>query len=484
MTERHLAAVNERPNRVVLYVRVSSLMGRGGDDFHSPEVQVGAMRRVTAGMQVVEIVDDDIDRTGRDFDREGIDRIRRLVETGVVDTMAVYNISRFGRNTLEGLQFLAWLADRDVTILSATEHVDTSTPSGRWMLTNLLAMAEMRSDEIGAEWSRTIAARARAGKPHGRISAGYLRNERGTLEPDPATSRAVTEAFESYAAGAPVIRIRQALRTATGSVFHTSTLKSLLTNRVYLGRVQLKGAHGTVEVPDSHQPLVDAETWSRVQARIARDRKMPARLAQPQHPLSGLGRCGVCKGATNHRRAMKGGRPEIYCRRQQQDAACTGCGMPRAEGVEAVVLDRISRKVAELRGDVGAQATHAARATRARGDARAVEEELRATRRAMARATERWAREQIDDQVYEDTMGSMREDESRLALALESLRSEASLPEPGKLVLLGERLLKLWPRLNGTQRNRALRELVRTVTIMPSQRWRQPVDERVTIQWL
>lgn len=88
-TKRRLAAVPDRPLRVVPYIRVSALMGRGGDDFHSPEVQLRAMRRKTIGMQEVEVIDCDIDRTGRDFAREGIDRIRVLAQTKAIDRKSV-----------------------------------------------------------------------------------------------------------------------------------------------------------------------------------------------------------------------------------------------------------------------------------------------------------------------------------------------------------------------------------------------------------
>src|SRR5687768_2774212 len=145
-TNRRLVAVLDRPLRVVVYIRVSALMGRGGDDFHSPEVQLGAIRRRTIGMREVEVIDCDIDQTGTTFDRKGIDRVRELAEAGLMDVLAVYNVSRLGRNTLESLKFLNWLADRGVTIISAKQHIDTSTPSGRKHLTDLLAGAQMQSE--------------------------------------------------------------------------------------------------------------------------------------------------------------------------------------------------------------------------------------------------------------------------------------------------------------------------------------------------
>lgn len=118
---RRPAAVPDHPRRVVLYARVSALMDRGGDNFHSPTVQVGAMRRVTTGMVEVAVIED-LDRSGRTFDREGIGRIRAMAERREIDALAVYDVSRLGRNVRESLNVLAELAGLGVTILSACEQ--------------------------------------------------------------------------------------------------------------------------------------------------------------------------------------------------------------------------------------------------------------------------------------------------------------------------------------------------------------------------
>ena len=157
----------------------------------------------------------------------------------------------------------------------------------------------------------------------------------------------------------------------------------------------------------------------------------------------------------------------------------------RAEHAEQIVLRKIATYIADLRGDIGAEAARRARAQRAGQQAADVDSELAATRRAMARATERWAREQIDDRTYEDTMRSLRETEADLAHAATGLRGEAALPAAGKLIALGERLLKLWPSMTADQQNRALRDMIEKIEIWPAAApsRKPPADSRVTIQW-
>lgn len=488
MSPRRLAAVSDRPRRVVLYVRVSAVMGRGGDDFHSPEVQAAAMRRVTAGMHEVDLIDDDIDQTGRTFSREGIEKIRKLAEARAIDAVAVYDVSRFGRNVLESLQFLSWLAERGVTILSATEQIDTSTPSGRWMLTNLLAIAEMRSDEIGNNWGQIIARRAQAGKHHGRPPIGYQRRDDGILEPHPVEGPAITRLFESYATEATVRDIVRDFHKATGRALHIATVKRLIKNETYRGRVLLRpgGVAGPINVPNAHEPLVDETLWGRAQARHQRDTRIPAWHAVPQYPLSGIGRCGVCESTVSHRPEMKvKGGVRVFCSRQfAVFDRCSGCGSADEAKVVEAVLEKVKTYVEELRFNVGARATQAARSKRAGLDAAAVTDELKATRKAKVKAAEGWSRSLMDDDTYRDTMAALDAAEARLLEAKRQLEEVADKPDPGKIIAVGERLLRMWPRLNGTQRNRALKTMVKSVTIMPSTRYRQPPADRVFIDWL
>jgi DNA invertase Pin-like site-specific DNA recombinase len=488
VSRRGLAAVPDRPRRVVLYVRVSAVMGRSGDDFHSPEVQTAAMRRVTAGMQEVDLIDDDIDQTGRTFSREGIDKIRKLAEARAIDAVAVYDVSRFGRNVLESLQFLSWLAERGVTILSATEQIDTSTPSGRWMLTNLLAIAEMRSDEIGNNWAQIIVRRAQAGKHHGRPPFGYQRRDDGVLEPHPVEGPAVTRLYESYVTEATVRQMVRDYHAATGRALDISTVKNMITNPTYRGHVRVRsgGPAGVVEVPNAHEPLVSEELWSKAQARHLRDTKIPAWHAVPQYPLSGLVRCGVCENAVSHRAQVKTiGGARMFCSRQfQVFDRCTGCGSSDQAKVVKAVLEQVEVYISRLRFNVGARAAQRARADRAGLDAATVKAEIKATRKAKVKAAEGWSRSLMDDRTYQETVATLDAAETRLLEAQRQLEQVADMPDPSSVIALGERLLRMWPKLDGPGRNRALKTLVKSVTIMPSSRYRQPPSERIHVEWL
>lgn len=481
MPPRKLAAVPDRPTRVLLYVRVSALMGRGGDDFHSPDVQTSAMRRATTGMREVGVVED-IDVSGTHFSRDGIDRVRQMARDGQIDAIAVYDVSRFGRDVLESLLVLRELSQAGVTIISACEHIDTSTPAGEMMLINLLNIAQYRAKEIGRAWSGTIARRAEQGRHHGRPPTGYRRGADGRLEPDPLLGPVIAAAFRDYAAGGGVREIRRRIQAASGITLAANTFKLMLTNRTYLGVVHTRGPNGTVETPGAHPPLTDEVTWLRVQARVEADRRVHPRVQDARYSLSGIGRCGVCEGHTNIRPHQRG--PGIFCRRRfEMVGPCTGCGHLRLDAVEDAVLEQVRARIELLRGDVAARQAHLARSVRAVTDADAIQREIDATRKAMARTTARWAREQMDDRTYEDAMAELRGAETQLVENLANAQAVVETAAPELVVSLGEKLLDLWPEMDGGQRNRALRQVLITVTIRPAEYYRQPASTRVDVQW-
>lgn len=478
MARRRLTPAPGRPQRVVAYVRVSALAGRGGDDFHSPDVQLGAIRRTTAGLKEVAVIED-IDRTGRHFVREGIDKIRIMAEQRQIDALAVYDVSRLGRNVRESLTFLAWLADQGVTIISACEQVDTSTPAGRLMLTNMLAIAEYRSDEIGRGWSGAIARRAERGQHHGR-PLGYIKRDK-TLVPDPVVGPALAEAFRRYAEGDSVMAVTEYVAAVRGTPIHTVNMRRYLRNPVYLGRVV---AGGQV-LPGQHNALVDEVTWQKVQARLAEESGLPGRHL---HPTWGL--VGLCYCPDGHRlqRAPHRGRDGVvldrlvcgWARGAVAGVRCVGVGKPILARVEAEVLRQVTEYVRHLRTDHHVRATRLAQTAAARrGDRDALEREVARTRAAMQRLAVNNARVPLPDEVYQASMSELQAAERAALAELSRLGPAEHAPDLREVASAAEALLGLWPQMTYAEQGKALRTVVDHIIVRPAARWREPEENRV-----
>lgn len=485
-TRRLNAVPNQRsttPGRLVAYRRVSALMGRGGDDFLSPDLQLDAIRRAAtaAGLREVEVVDD-IDVSGQTFSRKGIDRLRQLVEAKAVDVVAVYDLSRLGRNLAESLTFVRWLRDHHVSVMSTQERID-DTPEGQFMLGQFLGLAQLYGDQIGRRWSQVIEHRARRGKRHGNVPQGYVKVD-GKLVADPLLGPAITAMFAAYAAGEPIADIARTFAAVRGKEVARSTVKAMLRNPAYIGRVVIHSkTGGTLDLPAEHPPLVNQATWDAVQARMAQDRTTPPRYISPAHSLTGLLRCAHCGfllqiwWSTEHGKDNKTQR--LICKRRKEVDACCGIGAPVYEPVERFLLDEIRDYAARLRGNPTARALQQQRARQAGANVGSVERELAKTREAMARLTERWARGGMPDTAYETALARMAAAEQAQAAQLARAQDVAAAPKPAKVVALVDRMLELWPVMTGAEKNRALKAVLLSATVRKAEFWREPVEDRI-----
>ena len=104
--------------------------------------------------------------SGKSKDRPELIEMMAFVREG--DTLIVESISRFARNTKDLLELVEQLKVKKVRFVSQKENIDTTTPSGEFMLTVFGAMAQLERDTILLRQAEGIAAAKAAGKYKGR----------------------------------------------------------------------------------------------------------------------------------------------------------------------------------------------------------------------------------------------------------------------------------------------------------------------------
>src|SRR5215211_1103460 len=93
--------------RVDSYVRVSSVSGRGGESFISPDEQRERIEHwaKSKGWEIAEVFQE-LDVSGRQMDRPKLNEVLRRIEAGESDGVVFYNVSRFARNVVEGYRLI------------------------------------------------------------------------------------------------------------------------------------------------------------------------------------------------------------------------------------------------------------------------------------------------------------------------------------------------------------------------------------------
>lgn len=89
------------------------------------------------------------------------------------DNLIVESISRFARNTRDLLELVEKLNQKEVTFISLKENIDTTTPTGKFMLTIFGAVAELERGYIKERQAEGIAAAKEKGKYKGRKPIEY-----------------------------------------------------------------------------------------------------------------------------------------------------------------------------------------------------------------------------------------------------------------------------------------------------------------------
>ena len=104
--------------------------------------------------------------SGKNADRPELRRMLQFVREG--DTVIVESISRFARNTRDLLELVEQLTTRKVEFISQKEAIDTTTPTGKFMLTTFGAVAELEREYILQRQREGIAIAKAQGKYTGR----------------------------------------------------------------------------------------------------------------------------------------------------------------------------------------------------------------------------------------------------------------------------------------------------------------------------
>ena len=293
---------------------------------------------------------------------------RRLSQSGVRAegrevVVVVAWLHRFGRRVLERVRCREEFKALGVALHSAREGGEVSD-----LVANILAsVAEEEVRQLGERVSEVIRHAQANGWHHGgRVPWGYrLRlatpEERGQGAPkavlgvDPLTAPYAVEAWERYAAGASLYAVMRWVATLAdaargGRVLGERALRLMLYAAVYVGRHGHGGTRrhladraAVLDRPRGRWPaLIEDDLWLRVQARLARNRRVPPQ-ASGRYLLTGFLRCPRC-GARMSGAKRAGARPRYLCTAHLLGvrAPDSDCGFScSVEQVDAAVLAQV-----------------------------------------------------------------------------------------------------------------------------------------------
>lgn len=318
-----------------LYFRLSQEDERQGESVSIDNQR--SMLRKYAEERGFEIHDEYIDDgvSGTTFDRPDVQRLLDDAKTGIINTIIVKDLSRFGRNYIEVGQYVDYVFPAfGIRFIAIQDNVDTENRDSNAM--EMMPIMNIFNEWHAANTSKKIRAVKKAHAKEGIYTAkkaayGYKigTDKKRTPVIDEETAPIVRRIFEMYASGISPIKIAETLnlegvmspatyaysqigqkpKPNVMGLWTATTIREMLNKIIYIGHMaQLRWTSLSYKnhkrfrrdesewaiVYNTHEPIISQEVWNRCQERkksVAKGRRTKVGYT---HPLSGFLICADC----------------------------------------------------------------------------------------------------------------------------------------------------------------------------------------------
>jgi site-specific DNA recombinase len=291
--------------KAAAYVRVST------DDQAQRGLSLGEQRQqiaeriAEAGWQEFAVYEDR-GYSGARADRPGL--LRLLADRERYDVLVVWALDRLGRDMTLLATTVGKLRDAGVRLEVLSGGIELDSAEGELHFHVRAAVSQYERQMIARRGRMAAEAIARRGRYNGPPPTGY-RFEDSVLVPVPHEVEIVRRVFSEFAGGRGFSEIARRLNadsipTTRRGKWRSTTLRAMLTNPVYVGRVRFQGE----ERAGLHEGIIDPKLWERVQALVsARPPRRGRRAVESRRgPTSSPVACSAagtaarrwCRGAT------------------------------------------------------------------------------------------------------------------------------------------------------------------------------------------
>jgi DNA invertase Pin-like site-specific DNA recombinase len=274
-----------------IYTRKSSEEGLE-QEFNSLDAQYEACKAYIAsqrheGWTLVRDRYDDGGISGGTMERPALKALLADVASGKVDVIVLYKIDRLTRSLADFARIVEQLEKANASFVSITQSFNTKTSMGRLMLHVLLSFAQFER-EVGAERVRDkiAASKAKGMWMGGTVPLGYDAVEKKLVvnHAEVETIRVIFDRFVALKSvqatlqwakreGLVTKRRERSGNVIGGRTFEYGSLRSLLSNRLYVGEIEHNGrVH-----QGQHDAIVDRAMFERAQEILSNLRKTAVR---------------------------------------------------------------------------------------------------------------------------------------------------------------------------------------------------------------
>lgn len=458
--------------RAVKYRRISVEKEEGeGFSLEAQDMRLDAYAKSQDWTVVADYCDDGF--SAKDTNRPEFQRMVRDMKSGKFDVIMVYRLDRLVRTVMDLHEMLQLMEKYDVSFRSTTEQFDTTTATGRLMITMIATLAQWERETIAERVFETMLKKSEKGERNGAPAPFGYQYVDGKLRVVPEEKKWVEYIFNRYKThGTPNIakelNMKWRVKTKKGEAWSDFAVRYVLRNPLYAGFIRwnyrsfAKGKLTGEEViqkydQEDFEPIVSEELFKETQDRL-KSRAKEAFRSDSHYPFSGIARCAKCgKNFTGSKKKRKaGGVYRFYkCQGRFNFGICDVQAVAE-EAIENAFLQSLSLEVSLQPGEIGETRNTELRTPEM------IQAQLEKIEGKKQRTKELYIDGDIPKNEYQKRLSKLDEEALELRDAVDHAQEEVSFEEV-KAVL--ENLKKEWPNLSDESKKFAIQNFFDHITI-------------------
>lgn len=256
-------------------------------------------------------------------DRPSVNRLINDIKSGKVNNVLIYKLDRLTRSVKDLINLIELFEKYNCSFNSVTEKLDTSNAVGRMFIKIVGIFAEFERENLAERVSFGYEQKTREGNytnVNGVNGYDYIIGS-GDLVVNELEKNIVNRIYDLYLEGNSMLKItrifnQEKVPTKRGGTWSQSTIKSILTNPLYVGKIRYgvgkKNQGKAFEVNGNQEAIIEENKFYKVQEIIEKrkhfnSKKYPSEKAYFTTAL----RCAKC-GARFHPKMSKKMNSDIY----------------------------------------------------------------------------------------------------------------------------------------------------------------------------
>ena len=166
--------------KAIGYVRVSTdEQAREGISLENQKAKIKTYCQLN-DLELVEILED-AGKSGKDLNREGMQRLVDIIKARSVDAVIVYKLDRLSRRVKDTLTLMDLVEKKSVAFHSITEKIDTKSAMGKFFLNIMASMNQWERDTISERTRDALQLKIRKNERAGQVPYGWALAEDGNI---------------------------------------------------------------------------------------------------------------------------------------------------------------------------------------------------------------------------------------------------------------------------------------------------------------